>query len=531
MKKILQRMFFAGAVMMLAACGSSSSTSTSGTISGKVVNNNDGAAVASATVTVGTASATTAADGTYSITGITAGSGKVITVAKSGFVFGSKIATVSAGVTTTADIALLPVANTSTFDPTAAKTITATGSAAQVVLPANSLRTASGGSPSGNVTGNLTPIDPSSNPQLMPGNYTTSAGGMMESFGAIEVSFTDSTGAALNLASGQSATIRIPVAAGATSPPSTMPAFYYNATTGLWVQEGTLTLAGTAPNQYYTGTVTHFSYWNADQVYNTTCITGKVVDSAGVAVAGARVEAQGRDYIGTSETYSAADGTFSVLAKANSTVIVIAVTSNALSQSEVVTTGSAGTSCTSLSTDLKLGAIIGSSGSGSARIKLTWGLNPTDLDSHLTGPDPTSTSRFHVYYSSRGSMVAAPYAELDVDDTSSFGPEVITISRLFTGTYRYSVHHYSGTGTIYTSPARVELTLNGSTTVYTPPNPGSTVLGGNSVWQVFEITVSSSGTATVTPLNTYTTASASAVTKPLAASLEEHIIFSNLPKK
>ena len=74
------------------------------------------------------------------------------------------------------------------------------------------------------------------------------------------------------------------------------------------MQEGTLTLGGTAPNQYYEGTVAHFSYWNADQVYNTTCITGRVVHASDNPVANARVEAQGRDYIGTSEVYTASDG-------------------------------------------------------------------------------------------------------------------------------------------------------------------------------------------------------------------------------
>jgi hypothetical protein len=329
------------------------------------------------------------------------------------------------------------------------------------------------------ITANLTPIDPSSNPQIMPGNFTTSAGTQIESFGAMEVSFKDNNGAQLNLASGQSAVIRIPVAAASQgTAPATMPAFFYNSTTGQWVQEGTLTLGGSAPNQYYEGTVTHFSYWNADRVYDTTCITGKVVTASAAPAAGARVEAQGRDYTGTSQAFTAADGTFTIQVKANSTVIVTASTSDALSNSEVVSTGAAGGTCTAMSSDLTLGAIIGSAGSGSAKIKLTWGTDPSDLDSHLTGPDSaTAGARFHVYYSDKGSLTSNPFAELDVDDTSSFGPEVITISKFTAGTYRYSVHHYSGSGTIYSSPARVELTLNGSTTIYTPPAPGGTAIG------------------------------------------------------
>jgi hypothetical protein len=489
-----------------------------------VSNNATGAGIANAAVTDGTASTTTGADGSFTLDNLAAASGKVLTVSAANFAFTSKITNVTAGNTSRVDVALQPVAASISIASLAtATTLTVANSPARVNLPANGLVTGAGGAPSMPVTASLTPIDPSSNPQLMPGNFTTSAGTQIESFGAMEVSFKDTSGASLNLASGQTATIRIPVtAADQLTAPATMPAFYYNSTTGQWVQEGTLTLspASTAPNRYYEGTVTHFSYWNADQVYNTTCITGKVVNSSGAATAGARVEAQGRDYNGTSTAYTAADGTFTLQVKSNSTVIVTASTSDALSNSEIVSTGAAGSTCTAIFTDLTLGAVIGSSGSGSAKIRLTWGTDPSDLDSHLTGPDSlTAGTRFHVYFSNRGNLTGNPFAELDVDDTSSFGPEVITIGKFIAGTYRYSVHHFSsfsGTGDFRTSPARVELTLNGSTTIYTPPAPGATVLGPKSVWQVFELVVDASGNVTITPLNTYIppTVIDSAVTAP-----------------
>ena len=495
---------------------------SAGKVAGKVSNNATGAGIANAAVTDGTASTTTGADGSFTLDNLAAAGGKVLTITAANFAFTSKITNVTAGNTSRVDVALQPVAASISIASLAtATTLTVANSPARVNLPANGLVTGAGGAPSMPLTASLTPIDPSSNPQLMPGNFTTSAGTQIESFGAMEVSFKDTSGASLNLASGQTATIRIPVSAtDQGTAPTTMPAFYYNSTTGQWVQEGTLTLAGTSPNQYYEGTVTHFSYWNADQVYSTTCITGKVVNASGAATAGARVEAQGRDYTGTSTAYTAADGTFTLQVKAISTVIVTASTSDALSNSEIVSTGAAGGTCTAMFTDLTLGAVIGSSGSGSAKIRLTWGTDPSDLDSHLTGPDSlTAGTRFHVYFSNRGNLTGNPFAELDVDDTSSFGPEVITIGKFIAGTYRYSVHHFSsfsGTGDFRTSPARVELTLNGSTTIYTPPAPGATVLGPKSVWQVFELVVDASGNVTITPLNTYIppTVIDSAVTAP-----------------
>jgi uncharacterized protein YfaP (DUF2135 family) len=531
--------------------GGSQTTTTTGTITGKIINNSDGTAVASATVTVGTAMTSTDANGSYTLNGITAGADNVINVTGPGFARGSKIATVTSNLTTRADLSLLPIAYTTVFDPATAQTLSANAAGtAQVALPANALVTAAGAVPTGNVTVNITPVDPTSNPQLMPGNFSATVGtgaavsnGIIETFGAMEVTFTDSSNAALNLAGGQSATIRIPVATGVNSPPATMPAYYYNATTGKWIEEGTLTLAGTAPDLYYTGSVTHFSYWNADMPLVTTCISGKVVSSSNVAVAGAHVVAQGRDYIGTSETYTAADGTFTLPVKQTSGVIVYAITNDALSQSVVVTSGVAGSACTTLSEILKLGSVIGSPGSGSAKITLTWGTDPSDLDSHLTGPDPSGTvpgltdpNRFHVFFAAKGNLAAPPFASLDVDDVTSFGPEVTTISQFFPGVYRYSVHHFSGAGTIFSSPARVELTLNGVTQVFTPPvPPGATTIGVDTVWQVFEINVSSSGAATVTPLNSYllgvSTISVTSVNGPVAQPYENPLIFSNLPAK
>jgi hypothetical protein len=505
-------------------------TGGTGTITGKVSNNSTGAPIATATVAVGTISTTTAGDGTYTLANVPAGAGNVVSITKAGFAAGSKIATVVAVASTTVDAALLPVFYSTNFDPTTSQTITVTGSTAKVVLGANALKTASGAVPAAPVTVNITPIDPSSNPQIMPGNYATSAGGFMESFGAIEVNFKDSAGAALNLASGQTATIRIPLAAGAISPPATIDAFYFNATTGLWVKEGTLTLAGVAPNRYYEGTVTHFTYWNADRVYETTCLTGRVVSSTDVPVKGARVEAQGRNYIGTSETYTLGDGTFNILVRANSTVIISARTSALQSQSLSVTTSAAGNVCSALPANLKLGGS-GTGSAGSAKITLTWGANPSDLDSHLTGPT-TAGSRFHVYFVNKGSLTASPFANLDVDNTDNFGPEVVTVSKFVPGTYRYSVHHYDGSGTIFTSPARVELTLGNSTTIYTPPNPGTVQIGVDTVWQVFELVVSSTGAVTVNPLGTYQrNIPADGVSKQVIGSYDEYLLFQNLPSK
>lgn len=100
------------------------------------------------------------------------------------------------------------------------------------------------------------------------------------------------------------------------------------------------------------------------------------------------------------------------------------------------------------------------------RFILSWGQDPADLDSHLWVPIGES-SYYHVYYNNDGYLDQEPYAQLDIDDVTSYGPETITvrkheISRVlstdyYAGEYIYAVKHYSGDGSIPTSGAQVRI--------------------------------------------------------------------------
>ncbi|MBD3168334.1 MAG: hypothetical protein GF307_02545 [candidate division Zixibacteria bacterium] len=105
-----------------------------------------------------------------------------------------------------------------------------------------------------------------------------------------------------------------------------------------------------------------------------------------------------------------------------------------------------------------------------AQFTLTWGKDPEDLDSHLWTPEISGTD-YHIYYVDRGDTTSAPYAELDLDDVTSYGPEHITITRNFSGTYQYAVYHFSGEGDLTTSGARVTLVKpDREVLTFTPPN-------------------------------------------------------------
>jgi hypothetical protein len=104
---------------------------------------------------------------------------------------------------------------------------------------------------------------------------------------------------------------------------------------------------------------------------------------------------------------------------------------------------------------------------------LTWGQYPEDLDSHLWTPS-IGGSTYHVYFANKGSLTSPPFAALDVDDVTSYGPENITIKALYPGTYKFAIHHYDGSGTITTSSARVKVfKREGLVGEYTVPTTSS----------------------------------------------------------
>ncbi len=159
--------------------------------------------------------------------------------------------------------------------------------------------------------------------------------------------------------------------------------------------------------------------------------------------------------------------------------------------------------------------VLSPTGTSAITIVLTWGASPNDLDSHLTGPNADG-SRFHVYYASRGSLSGAPFANLDVDNTSGFGPETITILQMNSGTYRYSVHDFTDRGStsssaLGTSGAKVQVyTAAGLVqTFFVPAQPGT-------LWTVFEMSGTLSNPV-ISPKNVMGfTSDPSAVTSPPA---------------
>lgn len=131
------------------------------------------------------------------------------------------------------------------------------------------------------------------------------------------------------------------------------------------------------------------------------------------------------------------------------------------------------------------------------RIVLRWGETPRDLDSHYNAVTADG-SREHIYYSNMNGKTA----NLDWDNTSSYGPETITVTgfdQLRNG-FTYSVHDYTNEGYDYctelsSSGAYVTL-LHGDDRpriYYVPTGRDGTV------WNVFSIDKN----GIITDLNTF----------------------------
>lgn len=463
-------------------------------VSGRVLSASTGQPAPGVTVRLGAANAQTDTEGRFQLPAGAANERALLQLAGGGFGETTRVLRLGTEGLSDLQVRLLPATQTGQVEAATGGSVGSSDGRARVTLAAGSLQRADGTPATGTVAVQLTVINPAVDSSLMPGDYTTLVDGAarsIESFGALAVELRDSAGQALNLRAGQTATLRIPLGTRSAQPPSTVPLFFFDERSGRWVQEGSATLQGSGADRYYEGTVSHFSVWNADQLIETVYLQGCVADASGQRVARAWVSSDGIDYSGSSGAYSDANGNFRLALRRNSLSTMTATLAGLLSNTARVTTGAGDltqTDCLTLS----------ASATG-VTITLTWGEKPSDLDSHLYAPDGS-----HVYFREPGSLAATPFANLDVDDISSFGPEVITLTRLMVGTYRYAVHNYSGygDGPISSSQAQVTLRLPGrAAELFLPPATGESV--PTSYWTVFELDVDAQCQVTLRRLGRY----------------------------
>lgn len=211
-----------------------------------------------------------------------------------------------------------------TVNTSAALVLNVNNSTAQLTLPANAfvVQNSPGTAVTGNIVATVMPIDPSGDPMNMQGGQYRARGAdgsaqRLESFGAIRVYLNQGT-TPVQLASGNIATIRIPLQTRSSERPATIPLYYWDETAAIWVEEGTATLKGNATNGFfYEGQVSRMAVWNADKpIEQSVQIQGCVESTKGVALPADVFSAvtKGLDYSGMDWSVNS-DGKFTVMAK------------------------------------------------------------------------------------------------------------------------------------------------------------------------------------------------------------------------
>jgi len=220
--------------------------------------------VAGANIIIGAATATTDENGVFIIKGATVNEKfAYIKASKSGYINGSRAVIPVAGANNIA-IMLLEQNEAGTTNSGKVKTIVSNG--ASVTL--NGAYVKEDGS---NYTGtvkvhlhHLNPIDENMSDQMPGMLYAENSDGeerMLQTLGMLSVELKGSAGEDLNISTGSSAKITIPLDPSLQPiAPSTIPLWYFDEENGYWKEEGEAVLTGTN----YVGTVTHFSFWNCD---------------------------------------------------------------------------------------------------------------------------------------------------------------------------------------------------------------------------------------------------------------------------
>lgn len=135
------------------------------------------------------------------------------------------------------------------------------------------------------------------------------------------------------------------------------------------------------------------------------------------------------------------------------------------------------------------------------RIVLTWGEYPSDLDSHLIGPAASGGGKFHTFYDNKSYYSGGEkYADLDLDDVTSYGPEQTTVYIKCSGTYSYYVHDFTNCGSTSSSAmarSGAKVVVYVGEAMVATYNVPSTVDG--TLWHVFDFNFD---TGVMTPVNT-----------------------------
>lgn len=257
-------------IATLAGCGGGGSSSTTAqsdataTTLKIVVQDETASPVASARVRVAGADITTDASGAVTTTLPNSDTTTVALITKAGFALNAKTAVIYSGKASELRVTLFAHQNVSTFAASAGITVSPGGAKVQIPAAAG-FRTSAGAAYTGTVTISSSYFNPETvrGIQGFAAPYLGSDAGTQSSLvsiGVIEAKFTAADGSKLEMTNAAAATLTYPATSNSGGL-ATVPLWYYDEATKLWMREGQ---AARQADGSYVGTVTHFTQWNLD---------------------------------------------------------------------------------------------------------------------------------------------------------------------------------------------------------------------------------------------------------------------------
>ncbi len=461
-----------------------------GSISG-IISRSNGSTIEGAVISTGTHSATSNEDGYFVLTAVPEGPA-LVAFSGDGFMSTFRVAEVRSDNAVHFPGITLLVVESAVINSTSGGEVATTGNIGVADFAANSFVNAAGDNYSGDVTIEINAMNTDNDDFY--GSFPGEFAGIREdgsevtlvSYGFMNIQMLADDKSPLQLADGTTAELTLTISSDkAATAPATIPMWYFDETDGQWYEEGQAVLSGNS----YTADVAHFTTWNWDVPIEDICsISGFVVDDLGLPVEGARVLSRGVDAAIMAEDFTGTDGSFTVDALKNSITDVWAVSGSRASEAFQVTVLEECPVVLADPLELMVPAYA---------ITLTWGELPADLDSHWYIPMIWNSSFdfYHIYYSSQGLFSADPFASLDTDDTSSYGPEIISGTRLYDGRFQYWVHNYDDEDSegLKNSGASVQLEIGGALYQYNAIDVPLENADTNGWWHVFDVLYSATG--------------------------------------
>jgi hypothetical protein len=274
------------------------------TLSGRITDDQQ-LPVSGASVKASTTTATTDADGFFTIKDIYVDRyATVVKVEKEGFFLGTKTIMVDVDRNNVISLQLITKQKAGDFSSTGGGNITVPGNGGKIEFTANSVVNPADNKPyTGNVNVSAFFINPAASNfrEIMPGTLrgitVNNEETGLQSFGMMAVELNGDNGQKLQIAPGQKATLHFPITESLRgTAPATIPLWSLDEATGLWKEEGSATRQG----DEYVGTVSHFSFWNCDAPFPIITFKVTVKTKQGVPLPNAEVVFSA----GTSDTTS-----------------------------------------------------------------------------------------------------------------------------------------------------------------------------------------------------------------------------------